>query len=403
MPPRSPRKRVAQVLSDDDGPSGDNSDSSSQSAHGEGGDFMVQTNFDSYFSHVAARSQTSNTVFSTKIPPLSAEEYAAAIKPVTARPPPFRSAVFSEESKHDFHSRFLRELHEGFNLLFYGFGSKRQYLNDFATERCARLGHVVIANGFHPGFGMKDLLSSFSGLPDFDASPSQATVQEYFISSKHHLYLIIHNIDGPFFRTTKAKSVISLWGMNPHIHILASVDHINAPLLWSTSESSARKQGGNNRGFAWLWHDISTLSSYDFELSFADRTSIRGAHGIKASDTGTSSAVAMTETAALHILASVTQKAKKLFKLMGERQLGISDSESGHDMQQAAIEYDALFSLARDNFVATNDTALRALLGEFKDHGLVLTAQSSAAGGQALWIPLRKEKLSAVLGSAQMG
>ncbi|KAG5219646.1 Origin recognition complex [Salix suchowensis] len=295
MPPRSPRKRVAQVLSDD-GPSGDDSDSSSHQR--------------------------------------TEKEYAAAIKPVTARPPPFRSAVFSEESKHDFHSRFLRELHEGFNLLFYGFGSKRQYLNDFATERCARLGHVVIANGFHPGFGMKD---------------------------------------------SCPRSVAYRTSTRPHLRRPGKQSRVRLAL--------ARHQ---------------YPSSYDFELSFADRTSIRGAHGIKASDTGTSSAVAMTETAALHILASVTQKAKKLFKLMGERQLGMSDSESGQDMQQAAIEYDALFSLARDNFVATNDTALRALLGEFKDHGLVLTAPSSAAGGQALWIPLRNEKLSAVLGSAQM-
>ena len=72
------------------------------------------------------------------------------------------------------------------------------------------------------------------------------------------------------------------------------------------------------------------------------------------------------------------------------------------DLQQHSIGYDVLFNAARDNFIATNDTALRALLGEFRDHQLVVSAQTGAGGsGEVLWIPLRKERLSNILKSLQ--
>jgi len=114
----------------------------------------------------------------------------------------------------------------------------------------------------------------------------------------------------------------------------------------------------------------------------------------------------ISETAALHVLASVTQKARKLFTLLGARQLdALEELGSGNGMNIAsgdpratAIGYDVLFNLARGEFVATNDTALRALLGEFRDHGLIVSAQgASGNGGEVLWIPLRKERLASVL------
>ncbi|TDL13189.1 hypothetical protein BD410DRAFT_702605, partial [Rickenella mellea] len=74
---------------------------------------------------------------------------------------------------------------------------------------------------------------------------------------------------------------------------------------------------------------------------------------------------------------------------------------------QYATSYDLLFAAARDDFVATSDTALRALLGEFRDHGLVAEVSSSStnsasgldlgAGGTALWIPMRRDVLEKVL------
>lgn len=121
----------------------------------------------------------------------------------------------------------------------------------------------------------------------------------------------------------------------------------------------------------------------------------------------------MTEVAARHILASVTEKAKRLFVLLAQRQLasmaesaagdksggGGGEHASAQDMQNVAVEYGTLFTMARDQFVATNETAFRALMGEFKDHGLMLTASQGGAGasGDVVWIPLRKTVLSTLI------
>lgn len=387
---------------------------------------IVETGFDAYFTHASSRSQTSSNSFSTLVAPLTAEEYSVAYRDASATQPPLvRSAILSEPFRSTVFSRCSRELEEGFNLIFYGYGSKRQILNQFAIGHCSKAGHVIVAYGFQPNFNIKDMINSIENVPGILSLPLTSStlenqtrrIYDFFLSpaQKQHLYLIIHNIDATPLRTSKAKSCLSLLALNPHIHLIASVDHLNAPLLWSSSDLSTRKRKQNSketappRGFAWLWHDMTTLVPYDFELSHADRSSITGAHGGGTRRQGgplpqNGIGAAMTETAALHILASVTQKAQKLFVMMATKQLESAEemgAAANNNLQELAIGYDMLFNLARDDFIAPNDTALRSLLGEFRDHGLVLAAQAGAGGGEVMWIPLRKERLAKVLHSIQ--
>lgn len=387
---------------------------------------IVSTAFDAYFLHALPAPRTSANVFSAQVQPLTFEEYSAIL---TSASPLTRHSVpsnWAETYHRPSFARFLRELEEGFNILFYGLGSKALILNGFASEFCSNRGHVVIVNSFQPNFGLKELLGSIEKIPGIQNLPLTSNniekqarrIYDFFalFPAKHRLFLVIHNIDAPVFRTTKAKSCLSLLALNPRIHILASIDRINAPLLWSSAELSTRKQeidlrgDALRRGYAWLWHDLTTLSPYDTELSHADRSSISGAsalHGGAARNQQETGGIAaangtyMTETAAQHILVSVTQKAKRLFALLGARQLESMDEAAdaaGTNAQQYALGYDMLFSAARDNFIATNDTAMHSLLGEFRDHGLVLSAaQGDPGNGEVLWIPLRKERLAKIL------
>ncbi|PPQ93746.1 hypothetical protein CVT25_008126 [Psilocybe cyanescens] len=383
---------------------------------------IVQTAFDAYFTHnKPGRVQTSSNVYSQLVLPLSPEEYADAIGSVSKGLEPIQPSILTENNCDLIFSRYMCELNEGFNILCYGIGSKRRILNQFATKSCSKRGHVVIANGFQPEFTLKDLLNSIESIPsiqDLDL-PSAAVdkqarrIHDFFANpdQKLHLYIIIHNIDATPLRASKSKSILSLLAHNPRIHIIASIDHINAPLLWSSSEIFSRKPDSittdsiPSRGFSWLWHDLTTLASYDFELAFADRSSLSGAHtggARRKTDTlAAQNATAMSETAASHILASVTQKAQKLFTLLGDRQLEAiegSDDSASNDLQQFGMGYDMLFNAARDNFIATSDTALRSLLGEFRDHSLIVSAQATTGGGgEVLWIPMRKERLANVL------
>ncbi|CAL1713389.1 unnamed protein product [Somion occarium] len=372
---------------------------------------FAATSFDQYFLLASKSSRTSSNVFSARVDPLTPQEFTAALSslPSLAEAPPidYRSAF----------PKFLLQLEQGFNLLFYGAGSKRDVLNSFVEYiHRRRKVHVVVANAFNPNFTIKDLLNSIENVLDTSSAPSTQRGVEGQFNRIHHvlnhtetsprLCILIHNIDSPSLLSTKAKAMLSNLASDPNVHLLASVDNIAFPLLWSLGESSGRKQSS---GYAWLYHDLTTLRPYDFELSYADRSSISGASRTntraaraRAADGGIPAV--MTEVAARHILLSVTEKAKKLFVLLATRQIeSMAEGASAQDVQETAVEYGTLFTIARDNFVATNDTAFRALMGEFKDHGLMLTAPQGPASGDVVWIPLRKTVLSTLMADLQQG
>ncbi|KAF9256834.1 origin recognition complex subunit 2 [Marasmius fiardii PR-910] len=402
---------------------------------------IVHSSFDAYFTQTAARPQTSNSVFSSIIPPLSTEEYTETISDLDkSTKQPLTSDIVSNPSlRNALFSRLVLQLKAKFNILCYGYGSKRHLINQFAVERCAKMGHVVVVNGFHPDCGgVKEVVRSIennvtglSSLPLPSGSSSidlqiQRICQFYTGDSAHsktkkrrHLYIVIHNVDSNTLRSVKSQSLLSTLASSPGIHLIASVDHINAPLIWSSSQLSSRGSHTDSfspfsKGFNWIWTDLTTLAPYDFELTFADRTSISGAHDVTSRKNANSLATslanaAVSETAALHVLASVTEKAKRLFALMGGEQLKsmreAASQESGATSDdsywhQFAITYSALTDMARNEFLATNDTQLRALLGEFRDHNLIVGSQGGSAG-ELLWIPARKDRLEKILEKAK--
>lgn len=417
---------------------------------GHAGAFTTHTSFDSYFSHASKPSRTSSNVFSALVPPLTPEEYSAVLQTLRDDPRERKRVLWRDDATSKaFYRRYKSELDEGFNLMMYGYGSKREFLNAFAKHLSATGAHVIVANGFQPRFVFKDLIAAIEQVPgvlDGPSSSSQNAGMDSQVQRIHaffsapaspHLYIIVHNIEGAALRTPKNKAALGLLALAPHIHIVASVDHIAASQRWSLSELYARKpdpvsddpnldsdsepphhhSAVPRRGFAWLWHDLTTLAPYDFELAYADPTSLTGAAALRGTRSAPAAAAAVgapagagsivTETAARHVLASVTQKAKKLFVLLGSKQLEVMDGPAPPPSAQHpgpgegagaenAYDYDRLFAAARDNFVATSDTALRALLGEFRDHGLVVAA--TAQGAEAMWIPMRREALGKIVG-----
>jgi origin recognition complex subunit 2 len=454
----------------------------------DGSSISTLTSFDTYFLHASRPSRTSSNVFSHLVQPLSVDEYTASLSR-SFYPLPFPTTTSAssvsvsdasgashapragpvqpqplEAAYHRSHlPRYLLELAEGFNLIFYGFGSKRHALNDLARA-CATAtpgrghghyhtppAHVLVLNGFLPSFSARDIIATLARLPGApqgvqgvaqflvdplaDPPPATTTATTTFPSGQkqrrsaylRRLVLVIHNMDAPALRAPKTRALLAALASLNGVQIAASVDHINAPLLWRSTELLAGR---------WLWHDLTTLAAYDAELAGADPASLRGVPALRtggvaagAPDSmgvgvgvgmGVGVGGQMTETAARHVLAAVTQRARKLFVLMGRRQLdaladvgsdnnnsaaAVVDPTTSAEVGEVAIGYDMLFNLARDHFVATNDTALRALLGEFKDHGLVVTVGTSAGmgSGERLWIPLRKERLTKLLDSLEQG
>lgn len=77
-------------------------------------------------------------------------------------------------------------------------------------------------------------------------------------SSAKHLYILLHNLDGPALRSADAQTALSVLAAAGRIHVAASVDHVNASLLLDQRQ----RQRGN-----WVWHDITTYSRYSEETA----------------------------------------------------------------------------------------------------------------------------------------
>ena len=358
--------------------------------------------FDAYFAQASRSHKTSSNVFSELVSPLSAEEFTQKLKSFNDNQGKASQDVVQRlEEGHDLSMpQYLLELTTGFNLAFYGLGSKRKTLNRLALK-CAKHGHVVIVYGFAPSFNLNALLAGIERTLALDQVPmlsssTDGRIQRILSSltrdktrhkGRRTLFIIFHNLDVFLQRFPKSSPFLARLSSCSSINFATSTDKISSSTYIQISDFISSKRAlstaHNSKGSLWLWHDLTTMQPYDFELSHADRTSYListskdasgglGAPGAQRSD-------AINERAAYHVLASVTEKAKKLFKLLGLKQLDNMQApaptqSSQPDEQNSAISYDLLFSLARDNFLATNDTALRALLSEFRDHRLVVGA-----------------------------
>jgi len=69
--------------------------------------------------------------------------------------------------------------------------------------------------------------------------------------------LVIHNIDGEGFRSDRVQTTMALLASNPKIHIVASVDSVTAPYLWTINL---------NTELRWRWQDVTNFTSYTTEL-----------------------------------------------------------------------------------------------------------------------------------------
>jgi origin recognition complex subunit 2 len=330
------------------------------------------------------------------------------------------------------------ELEEGFNLLMYGYGSKRRLLNRFVVERPSRKGHCVIVNGHYPGLGIKDILSQIEdtlAIPqDLPVPPSASTPLErsahrlyaYLLppeaippakrktmpTSESPLYLVIHNVDAISLRTPRSLSILSLLASSPRIHLVASFDHIHTPLLFPahiTDSGPHTYEAGSwtgippsSRGFNWLYHNATTYDDYDLELSYQRLSASTSLSGLSGGSTG-----GISEEGALQILRSVPPMALRLLKLLLTKQLAsLPPNPASHTAYPAnpvapvfGIDNDILQKLAREKFIAREEERYNALIGDFRDHGLVVEALTDMEGrqGKWVWIPLGKAALERVV------
>lgn len=137
-------------------------------------------------------------------------------------------------SNYSYFDKWMYLMHENINILLYGLGSKKEILDTFHEKYLKKLPTIVV-NGFFPSLSIKDVLDGIIiNLLELKENPANVyeacdlIEREFNYILDTHLYLIIHNID--MMRSGKAQSVFARLAAVSNIHLIASIDHINAPL-----------------------------------------------------------------------------------------------------------------------------------------------------------------------------
>ena len=325
----------------------------------------------------ASKSSTSNNTLS-KLPALDPKEFVNALSRVAGKHTAEKDRLNALHRQR--FPQWVAELNAGFNILLYGFGSKRELLQDFAKTHLNDA-PVVVINGFFPTITLKDIvgriLCDALDLPNASGSvqDQSAMILAYFSQQKRSvdkLYLVVHNIDGGNLRNDKAQTGLSQLADCPAITMLASIDHINASMLWDNTKLTC---------FNWLWEDATTFQSYLVETSFENSLMLQqnelGPQGV------------------IYVLRSLTANARKIFRILAEHQIhqvepddkSQTENERHNAMMSRALTFQSFYQRANESFLVNNELTFRTQLTEFRDHKIIRT-RKGVDGMEIMFIPL---------------
>ncbi|KFP43826.1 Origin recognition complex subunit 2, partial [Chlamydotis macqueenii] len=269
-------------------------------------------------------------------------------------------------------SKWMLQLHLGFNIVLYGLGSKRNLLEKFRTSVLQDSVHVVV-NGYFPSITVRSILNSITEevLDHIGTFCSPLDQLEFIIKrfkedSSLELYVLIHNLDSQMLRGERSQQILAQLSSLPSIYLIASIDHINAPLMWDQAKLSL---------YNWLWYETTTFSPYVEETSYENSLLVQ--------QSGSLALSSLT-----HVLRSLTLNARGIFKLLAQYQLENKDNPS-----YPGLSFQDFYQQCREAFLVNSDLTLRAQLTEFRDHKLIRTKRG-ADGVEYLLIPVDDSTLT---------
>ncbi|XP_074598086.1 origin recognition complex subunit 2 [Brevipalpus obovatus] len=284
--------------------------------------------------------------------------------------------------------RIWSRLNSGDNIILCGVGSKRELLERFVKTKLKNKNTIHI-QGYKKDYGYLEFVKTIQAA--LDVGKTEESILEGAKVLEDNWYLAIHSIDRLFCNHSKTKSLINrlIQGSSKKFHLIGTVDHINASLLWSTQEHHKQSL---------VWIETNTWQEYRVETVFHP-LSILEALGYGKRDKQQLTLLGIT-----HVYDSLTPNAQKIFHLIlnfykdrpaldkGKGRKVVKkgrntatareqeDSDSDSEMENQSIEekeesqcltFTALFEAAREEFFVPNESTLRCQLVEFKDHKLV--------------------------------
>lgn len=275
--------------------------------------------------------------------------------------------------------QYLYMLSAGHSLLFYGYGSKRLILDELA-EFLAETHAVVIAHGFNPTCSLRTVLSQLTGEVLGISGFSKRTLLDYVDAIKEgigrrRIALVIHNMDGAPFRGQEMQNALAMLSTLEGVSIVASIDHVNAPLLWDGAAYSK---------FRWAWIKADTFKAYTAETVYCSKPLLRGGNERRIEG-------------AVALLQSLSERARQVFRELAERQVGRKGGDGEpEEVNHKRTTFNQLFDAAKEKFLASDPATLRIILTELQTHDL-LQSRRGADAAEQMWVPLQAEQLHEVL------
>lgn len=346
---------------------------------------LFHEGYEGYFDQHKQRSTAGSTPF-TRVAELSHAEYVGIVQDQ-----PARVREVSETLEHSFskyYAQWALELDTGFSNLFYGIGSKRRLIMDF-LEWWDPDGTVIVANGYNPATTLKEIVKTATvGVVDPESAaswPRQPSERiplllNWLENTKQRLILVIHNLDGHSLRDDKARVFLSRIAESPWVTIVASVDHINSPLLYSENQRTAMN---------FCWHHTPTLAPYTLETAYENvlglgrNQSAMGARGVG------------------YVLQSLTSNARALFQNLVTAQyekmvgLGIDDPNTIGAVQHG-IPMDELYDRCVRDFVVSSELNFKVLLTEFFEHKMAERLKNRQ-GREIVFVPYALDELQQII------
>lgn len=270
--------------------------------------------------------------------------------------------------------RIASQWKAGFSLLFYGYGSKFELLKMLLKE-CSAGYPAILIDGLSQRVNCRSILmnilaiSKDSSQKNFTSMSNEEMLKEIATETTHQrIFVMLSNIDAPGLRSYGDQRLLSDLASIPRLHFGASIDHVNAPLMWDLQTRDR---------FSWSWHHVPTFKPYVREVSLSSLPSLFLGRKYVYECLGIIFGCRMihpvylffreacTQESAAVVLSSLSNNAREVFRCIADAQL---DPEGN-----GGITFQSLFNVCKEKFLASNENILKTFLTEFKDHDILQT------------------------------
>lgn len=300
------------------------------------------------------------------------------------------------------------ELEQGFNICLYGYGAKRNLIQQFADWLYHRYScaapSIVVVNGNTHNISIRSIFATIVTAVLGAEIPSKLGSQPVEVlellqsvlkarPSQKPITVLINSIDAPPLRRAVNQALLGRLAATPKIRLLATADTPNFLLMW---DINLRDQ------FNFVFHDCTTFAPFDAETDVVEE--VHSLVGRKSRRAGGKEGVGF-------VLKSLPENARNLYRLLLAELLSVMDEghNSDDDMdgqaagreghgpgEETGIEFRILYQKASEEFIASSEMMFRTLLKEFHDHQMI-TARMDTSGGEILGVPLSRDEMEGVL------